>query len=149
MNTAAIVFIALGFAVTFVIARKHIRIWRRTRKVARVVQVLQQGKQPVTVGDIAIQLEQEGIPFKVSMNPAPADHLVGEVVSARIVGENSNGQYEMVLPSGQSGYLSWYDISDEQFEALHLGDYVPVRIVSIQDRVAVLTALPVPVIPTD
>lgn len=149
MNTAAIVFIALGLTATFVIARKHIRVWRRTRKVARVVQVLQQGQQPVTVGDIAAQLEQQGVPFTVSMNPAPEAHFVGQEVSARIVGENSNGQYEMVLPCGQSGYLSRYDVSDEQFETLNLGDCVPVRIVSLQDNVVILVATPVPVIATD
>lgn len=149
MNAAAIVFIALGLTVTFVIARKHIRIWRRTRKVAKVVKLLQQGKQPVTVADVAARLEEPGVPFTVSMNPLPEEHLVGEVVSARIVGENSNGQYEIVLPCGQAGYLSWYDVSDEQFEALNLGDCVQARIVGFQDRVVILSASPVPVIPTD
>lgn len=149
MNAAEIVFIALGFAVCFVVARKHYRIWRNARKLTNIVKFLHEGKQPVTVGDIAAQLEQQGIAFAASLTPLPVEYAVGDVVSARIVGENSNGQYEMVLPNGQSAYLSWYDVSDDQFQTLTLGDHVQSRIASLQGNVAILAASAVPVIPTD
>ena len=55
-----------------------------------------------------------------------------------------------MVPNGQSpGYLSWYDVCDEQFETLNLGDWCAGAHRQLLGPGRHPSASPVPVIPAD
>lgn len=134
MSSTLVLLITATTLITFWVSWPTIATWRRRKAILKLMQSLQErkGGQQIKVADIAEELSKTGIPFEAKINPVPHSDVSGRTAYGEYLSSDAKtGSFILRIPgsiiglsSDFTGYLSWYEVSDDLFETIRPGTVI-------------------------